>query len=159
MGLLKGRTEEYGSPLVGLPARLYTGYFFLKYGLAKATGGFGGESLRETLAGWVADSTYPFYVPFLTRVAIPFADLFALSVIVGEIVVGAAILAGFATRAASIVGMVMCLNFAFATGAPLLSTEEPVVFAVLLLTVYLTAAGRALGLDVFMKKLLPRWAA
>ena len=49
MGILRGRIEDYSSPLAGVPARLYAGYFFLKYGMEKFNGGFGGASLHETL--------------------------------------------------------------------------------------------------------------
>lgn len=159
MGLLKGRIEDYSSPLVGLPVRLYAGYFFLKYGLQKATGGFGGAALRETLTKWAGETRYGFYVPFLKSVAIPHAETFALLVMLGEIVVGAALLVGFATRLAALGGLFLCLNFLFGSGVRLVSTEPPVVFALLLLTVYLTAAGRALGLDLFLRGKLPRWAA
>ncbi|HEU4402197.1 MAG TPA: DoxX family membrane protein [Candidatus Polarisedimenticolia bacterium] len=159
MGFLKGRIEDYSSPLAGVPARLYCGYFFLTYGLEKATGHFGGAALRETLTKWAAEPRYRFYLPFLQRVAIPHADLFGYLVIFGEIAVGALLLAGCATRFAALGGLFLCLNFLFASGTPLLSVEAPAVFTLLLLTVYLTAAGRALGLDHFLKKVLPRWAA
>ncbi len=159
MGLLKGRIEDYSSPLAGLPARLYTGYFFLKYGLHKATSGFGGAELQKTLAAWSAERRYAFYLPFLTKIAIPHAEVFALLVTFGEIAVGAALFCGFATRLAALGGIFLCLNFLFASGAPLLSVEQPIVFAILLLTVYATAAGRALGLDHFLRGRLPHWSA
>jgi thiosulfate dehydrogenase [quinone] large subunit len=159
MGFLKGRIEDYSSPLAGLPARLYTGYFLLKYGLAKFTGGFGGTELHETLTKWASGPAYHFYVPFLETVAIPHAALFARLVTLGEIAVGALLLAGCATRLAALGGLFLCLNFAFASGAPVLSTEQPVVFALLLVTIYATAAGRALGLDALLKGRLPSWVA
>lgn len=159
MGLLKGRLEDYGSPLTGLPARLYTGYFFLKYGLHKVTSGFDGPELQKTLSGWAAGPHYSFYMPFMTRIAIPHAGLFAHLVAFGELAVGFALLAGAVTRLASLMGMLMCLNFLFASGTPMISTEQPVIFMLLLLTVYLTAAGRALGLDWVLKTRLPRWVA
>jgi thiosulfate dehydrogenase [quinone] large subunit len=159
MGILLGRTEDRSSPLVGVPARLYTGYFFLVYGLQKAAGGFDGEVLRRTLLEWVGSTRYAFYVPFLERVAIPHAGVFALLVIFGEILVGAALLAGCATRLAAAGGMFLCLNFLFGSGAALLSAEKPVVFLLLLVTVHATAAGRVLGLDWLLKAVLPRWAA
>ncbi len=159
MGILKGRVEDYSSPLAGVPARLFTGYFFLKYGLHKATSGFGGEALRQTLGKWAAETPYHFYLPFLQKFAIPYAGTFAILVIIGEIAVGAALLAGCATRLAAVAGIFMCLNFLFASGTPLLSVEQPVVFVVLLATVYATAAGRSLGLDSFLKGKLPSFLA
>jgi thiosulfate dehydrogenase [quinone] large subunit len=159
MGILKGKIEDYSSPLAGVPARVFTGYFFLKYGLQKATSGFGGEALRQTLGKWAAETPYHFYLPFLQKFAIPYAGAFAMVVIFGEIAVGAALLAGCATRFAAIAGIFMCLNFLFASGTPLLSVEQPVIFTVLLVTVYATAAGRSLGLDAFLKGKLPPFVA
>src|SRR6267378_4494318 len=105
MGFLKGRIEDYSSPLAALPVRLYTGYFFLKYGLAKFTGGFGGAGLHETLSKWAEGPAYHFYVPFLQRVAIPHASLFAHFVTLGEIVVGSLLLLGCACRLAALGGL------------------------------------------------------
>lgn len=159
MGFVKGRIEDYGSPLVGLPARLFTGYFFLKYGLHKITTGFGGEELQKALLGWSTATRYGFYAPFLTKVVMPHAAIFAALVTFGEITVGAALLIGCVARLAALGGIFLCLNFLFGSGAPLLSVEQPVVFALLLLTIYATAAGRALGLDYFLKRRLPGWAS
>jgi len=159
MGFLKGRIEDYSSPLAALPVRLYTGYFFLKYGLGKFTGGFSGTGLHETLSKWAEGPAYHFYVPFLQKVAIPHASLFAHLVTLGEIVVGSLLLLGCACRLAALGGLFLCLNFLFASGAPLLSTEQPAVFALLLVTIYATAAGRALGIDALLKHRLPRWVA
>jgi uncharacterized membrane protein YphA (DoxX/SURF4 family) len=159
MGFLKGRMEDYSSPLAGLAVRLYAGYFFLKFGLQKAAGGFGGAALRQTLEGWAAETRYGFYVPLMKGVLIPYAEAFAFLVTAGEILVGSLLLIGCVTRLAALVGIFLCLNFALASGVPVLSVENPVVFIVLLATVYATAAGRALGLDVLLKGRLPRWAA
>jgi thiosulfate dehydrogenase (quinone) large subunit len=159
MGLLRGRMEDYSSPLAGVPVRLYCGYFFLRAGLHKLTSGFGGTGLAKTLTEWATKPGYDFYRPFLTHVAIPHADVFAWLVMLGEIAVGAALLVGFASRLAALGGMFLCLNFLLAGGVPLLSAEPPVVFCVMLLTVFATAAGRALGLDMVLRGHLPRWAA
>lgn len=159
MGIIKGRIEDYSSPLAGLPVRLFAGYFFLKYGIAKFTGPFGGAVLRDSLTKWVAEGAYGFYAPFLQNVAIPHAEIFAVLVILGECAVGAALLLGAATRLASLVGIFLCLNFAFGMGVPLLSVEQPVVFTLLFVTIYATAAGRAAGFDYLLKGRLPGWAA
>src|SRR5437899_3452113 len=159
MGFLKGRIEDYSSPLAGLPTRLYTGYFFSKFGLRKLLGGFPAAELQKTLTGWSAETRYHFYVPFLTKLAIPYAGVFAFLVTFGEIAVGVALLCGLAARFAALGGIFLCANFIFASGVPLLSVEQPVVFALLCATIYVTAAGRALGLDHFTTGRLPRWAA
>ncbi len=159
MGFLRGKAENSGSPLAGLAPRLFTGYFFLKYGLEKVTEDFGGDALRQILTEWVSETGYDFYVPFLTHVVIPFAGIFAFLVAWCEVAVGAALLLGFATRAAALCGIILCVNILLATGTSVLSDEAPVYFTVMLITVYLTAAGRALGLDVLLRKVLPRWAA
>ena len=131
----------------------------LRFGLEKLDGGFGDASLRETLVKWAGGEAYDFYVPFLQKIVIPHAGVFAHLVVFGEVAVGAALLLGCAARLAALGGLFLCLNFLLAGGTPLLSTDRPVVFALLLVTVYLTAAGRSLGLDVLLKRKLPRWAA
>ncbi|MCZ6696905.1 MAG: DoxX family membrane protein [Acidobacteria bacterium] len=158
MGFLRGSAEDRCRPLAGLPPRLFAGYFFLKYGLEKVTDGFDGDLLRTQLAGWMAESRYEFYVPFLEHVVTPFAGVFAFLVMWGEVLIGLMLLLGLAARAAALAGLLLCANFLLATGTPLISDEEPVYFAVMLATVYLTAAGRALGLDFLLRKVLPRWA-
>ena len=142
-----------------MPARLYAGYFFLKYGLEKLNGNFGGATLHETLVKWAGGEAYDFYEPFLHKVAIPHAGVFAHLVVFGEMAVGAALLLGCATRLAALGGIFLCVNFLLAGGTPLLGTDPPVVFSLLLVTVYATAAGRSLGLDSLLKRKLPRWAA
>jgi thiosulfate dehydrogenase [quinone] large subunit len=142
-----------------VPARLYTGYLFLTYGLEKWTGRFGGDELRDLLIEWSGSTHYEFYLPFLESVAIPHAAVFAAGVTAAEILLGAALLLGFATRLAALGGIFLCVNFALASGAGPLTAEEPIVFIVLLLTVWATAAGRTLGLDRIVKNFLPRWAA
>ena len=159
MGIIRGRIEDYSSPLAGLPARLYLGAMFLKYGLEKLSSGFGGANLHEMLDKWAAGPAYGFYVPFLQNVAMPYSGLFARLVIYGEILVGGMLLLGCAGRLAALGGIFLCLNFLFASGAPLLSAEAPVVFLLLLVTVYATAAGRSVGLDALLKHRLPSWAA
>jgi len=159
MALFRGRMEDYSSPLAALPIRLFCGYFFLKYGLQKATGGFGGAALRRTLDEWAAGGPYAFYRPFLLHVATPYADIFAVLVTAGELVVGVSLLLGIATRLGALLGLFLCLNFMFAQGTPLLSVEQPIFFSVMLLTVYASAAGRAMGFDQLLKGRLPRWIA
>jgi uncharacterized membrane protein YphA (DoxX/SURF4 family) len=131
----------------------------LRFGLEKLHGGFDGASLHETLAKWAGGEAYSFYVTFLQKVAIPHSGIFAPLVVFGELAVGAALLLGCATRLAALGGLFLCANFLLAGGTPLLSTDRPVVFGLLLVTIYLTAPGRALGLDVLLKRKLPRWAA
>ena len=158
MGIFRGSAEDTSTPLAGLAPRLFTGYFFLRYGLEKVTGDFGGETLRPRLVEWASETRYGFYVPFLEHVAIPFADVIAFLVAWGEVIVGMALVIGLATRAAALLGLFLCLNFMLATGTMPLSNEEPIYFSVMLVTVYLTAAGRSLGLDIVFRRLLPRWA-
>jgi thiosulfate dehydrogenase (quinone) large subunit len=158
MSFLKGRIEDCSSPLAGLPARLYAGYFFFKFGVHKI-GTFTGAALEKTLTGWAAETRYHFYAPFLTKVAIPHASIFAFLVTFGEIAVGLSLLAGLATRLAALGGIFLCANFLLGSGASLLSLDQPVVFIVFLVTVYATAAGRALGVDLFLKGRLPSWMA
>src|SRR5690606_28280944 len=53
---------------------------------------------------------------YLEAIALPGAPVFAYLVLAGELVVGAALLAGVRTRLAALAGLVMVLNFHFAMG-------------------------------------------
>src|SRR5262245_16579274 len=111
MGILRGRIEDYSSPLAGLPARLYVGGLFFKYGMENLTRGFSGAELHETLEKWASGLAYDFYVPLLQKALIPHAGMFAHLVTYGEVAVGGMLLLGCACRMAALGGMFLCLNF------------------------------------------------
>jgi thiosulfate dehydrogenase [quinone] large subunit len=141
-----------------LPLRLFTGWVFLWESMSKLTGGFvEHDKLAGLISGWMKEGKpYWFYTPFLRDLVLPHASLFSWLVIGGELVVGAAMLAGLFTRAASLLGLVLVLNFLLARGDSVGPNATAPMLAILL-TLTLTHTGRTLGLDAALRGKLPRW--
>jgi thiosulfate dehydrogenase (quinone) large subunit len=143
-----------------LPLRLFCGWVFLNTGVHKLSGGWLGDGeLSEILGEWLRDGKpYAFYVPFLRDVVLPHAHLFSCLVAIGELLVGAALLAGLFTRLAAFVGLVMVGNFLLGHGDGL-AANGTAPMAVMMLTMMATAPGRTLGLDAALRGRLPTWLA
>jgi thiosulfate dehydrogenase (quinone) large subunit len=100
----------------GLTAlRLCLGVFFLFMGLGKLGWLASSAVLRNQLAGW-AESAPAISRTYLETVAIPGVELFARAVPIGELAVGVAFIIGGYTRLAAALGLLMILNFHFASG-------------------------------------------
>jgi thiosulfate dehydrogenase (quinone) large subunit len=143
-----------------LPLRLFCGWTLLNTGLKKLHDGWlTRPELAQTIEGWLRDGKpYGFYAPFLRAVVLPHAHVFAILVSFGELLVGAALLAGLFTRAAAAAGVLLTLNFLLGRGDGLgANNTAPWVF--MMLTLMLTGAGRTLGLDGALRGKLPRWLA
>ena len=95
--------------------RVYTGVFFAWHGYSKITGGPFGESLGGIVTGRI-DSAFAFFRPFLESVVLPNEAVFGFLVAWGELAIGLALIAGFATRYASVAGAVMVAAFWFTKG-------------------------------------------
>lgn len=143
-----------------LPLRLFCGWVFLNSGVHKLSDGWlGSGQLAEVLGEWLkSGKTYSFYAPFLRDVVLPHADLFARLIALGELLVGAALLAGLLTRLSALVGLILVGNFLVGRGDGL-AANGTAPMMVMLLTVMLTAPGRTLGLDAALRGRLPRWLA
>jgi thiosulfate dehydrogenase [quinone] large subunit len=141
-----------------LPLRLFCGWTFLNAGIGKLSGGWlGGPQLADAVAGWLREGrAYHFYAPWLRMVVLPNALLFAYLVSFGELLVGAALLAGLFTRFAAVGGLVLVGNFLLARGDSL-GANNTAPFVIMMLTIALTGPGRALGLDAALRGRLPRW--
>jgi thiosulfate dehydrogenase (quinone) large subunit len=141
-----------------LPLRLFCGWTLLNTGLQKLSGGWlAGPQLHEIVSGWVRDGKpYGFYVPFLRGVVLPHAHLFAMLVSFGELLVGAALLAGLFSRWAALAGLILVGSFMLGRGDGVgANSTAPLV--IMMLTMLLTAPGRALGLDAALRGRVPRW--
>ena len=98
--------------------RVCIGVFLIFEGIGKIPW-FGDTSLlAKQLEGWAqavpAGSWSHFY---LQKIALPYATYFARAVPLGEIISGAALVAGFWTPFFAFVAFFMALNFQFASGA------------------------------------------
>ncbi len=132
-------------PIVVL--RVYTGVFFLYHGIGKIARG----NFEQGLAGFVEsrlESSFGFFRPFLESVVLPNASVFAFLVSWGELLVGAAMIVGLATRYAAIAGAIMLASFWFAKGQGIFDGQNhDVIWFVIFVVLAGLHAGRAIGLD------------
>jgi thiosulfate dehydrogenase [quinone] large subunit len=100
----------------GLTAlRLCLGVFFLFMGIGKLGWLASSGALRAQLSGW-AESAPTLSRAYIQTVCLPGVEVFARAVPLGELAVGVALLVGGYTRLAAAMGLLMILNFHFASG-------------------------------------------
>ncbi|MDY0393826.1 DoxX family protein [Virgibacillus halophilus] len=118
--------------------RVYIGYTWLTSGIGKLMGGGFDASgfLQGAIAGAGGDNpaVQGWWATFLEHVALPNAALFSNLVMIGEVLVGAALILGVFTNFAALMGIMM--NFAF-----LFSGTVSVNAQMVLLTTFLIVAG------------------
>lgn len=132
-----------------LPLRLYVGYWWLQLGLNKLTAGWlttDQYMLSEAIKGLHAPDW--FAVTFL-EAADENAFLFQWLIVLSELLFGAMMLVGAATRVAGAAIALMALIGFVAAGYSFGSWEIPM--ALISLTLAVAAAGRYLGLDAILR--------
>jgi thiosulfate dehydrogenase [quinone] large subunit len=141
-----------------LPLRLFAGWVFLMEALSKlSTGWVQGGKLATLVGGWLqSGKSYGFYAPFLRTVVLPHASLFGWLVAGGELLVGAALLAGLFARWAALGGLVLTLNYLLARGDGA-GANPTAPFVAICLTLLWAHPGRALGLDAALRGKVPDW--
>ena len=98
--------------------RICIGIFFVFEGIGKIPWLTDPSMLAGQLAGWAqAVPAASWSHLYLERVAIPYSSYFARAVPLGEMISGAALVAGFWTPFFAFVAFFMALNFQFASGA------------------------------------------
>jgi len=116
--------------------------------------------LQVTIEIWVDDmqerNVFPWYRIFLKEAVLPNINTFAVLVTVAEIALGAMLVLGLLVRVASVFGILLCLNYLFATwheGFPYPTLN--ILFLATLLVFVLVSAGRCLGVDALLHKRFP----
>ncbi len=132
-----------------LPMRLYAGYWWLKLGLGKLSDGWlatDQQPLSEAIRGMHPPDWF----------AVTFVDaanenvyLFQWLIVLSELLFGAMMLAGAATRVAGVALAVMALIGFIAAGHDFGSWFIPMVL--MSLTLAVAAAGRYLGIDAILR--------
>jgi uncharacterized membrane protein YphA (DoxX/SURF4 family) len=98
--------------------RVSVGLFFFFEGLGKLSWFADPSLLARQLDGWLrAVPPGSWSQAFLQRIAIPGAAAFARLVPLGELSAGVALVFGFLTPLAALIGFLMALTFQFASGA------------------------------------------
>ena len=100
--------------------RVGVGVFFLIFGEYKV---FGTQfTLGGGFQGWItrflAGGAYPFMVPVLREVVLPYGTAFAFLVAYGELAIGMALVLGLLVRAASVCGLIYMLALLFSSNYP-----------------------------------------
>jgi thiosulfate dehydrogenase [quinone] large subunit len=155
-GNLEGRDHRIDRALL-VPLRIYLGVVFLVAVWPKLTaeGGF-----QPRLVGFVTnlglENAHAFYRPLLESLVLPYAGLITGVVIVGELLVGLALLTGTATRLAAGVAMFLVLNYMFTKGAWFwMPSSNDAAFFFIGLILILGAAGRTWGVDRWLHARYP----
>ena len=133
--------------------RIMLGLLFLTTWASNASKGlYTPDGLEEFLRDTLNDDSFGFYASFINDVIIPIRDVFAPFQLVSEFLLGLALLVGFCTRWAALAGAFFIVNtYLLSVG----TGEWPwSYFSVLsvLGAVYLSKAGRSMGIDVFLHK-------
>jgi thiosulfate dehydrogenase [quinone] large subunit len=138
--------------------RFYLGVIFLIAGVPKLQ-----EDFAIRLAGFLRSVAltkgYVFYQEFAQQALLPHVRLLAGFVSWTEVLVGAALILGLATRLVSALAIVLLVNYMLAKGAwfgsPASNDAALIAIAVALI---IGAAGRTLGVDAVLARRWPRSA-
>jgi uncharacterized membrane protein YphA (DoxX/SURF4 family) len=182
-----GARRSWGTTAALLLLRLYAGAFFVDtaiwklidypsstgYGFTERFERFRVDEYVPMVQGAIDFPPEAFGVPLtaftwvLREVALPGSSVFAPAVLVGEALLGISLLLGVGVRLSAALGFLMMLAFSLTkfipgTGGP----EHPPFLTVhsvnwaltlILLALSLTAAGRYVGLDAWIRRSGPRW--
>lgn len=159
MNILSGPKTTW----IWLVLRLYIGYQWLMGGWGKITGekAFSAAGMikgaiakavpaapgaKPVVQGWWAS--------FLEGFALPNVDLFSFMVMWGELLVGLALIVGFATIFAAIMGMVM--NFAFLLSGTVSSNPNYLIIQFIIVALGGAYAGY-IGVDYWFRPMFRSW--
>lgn len=137
-----------------LPMRLFIGLGWLRAGVEKLLdpNWAGGDSLHAFLTEQMAggDVYFPFYAQFIHQVFLPNAAALAWIVLIGQLLVGAAIASGTLTNAALLGGLFMNLNFILAG-----RVDPSAFYVVIQLALFFGNAGAVVGVDAWLSRRVP----
>ena len=151
----KGATSSW----IWLVIRLYLGYQWLNAGWHKLTGATPFDAtgfLKGAIAKSVPASAgakpvvQAWWADFLQGFALPNVKLFNFLIVTGEILVGLALIVGFATLFAAVMGMMM--NFAFLLSGTT-STNPNLLFLEIILVTLGGAYAGYIGVDYWFRPL------
>lgn len=130
--------------------RLYVGYYFRYPGIRKYQRDFPRSDWIGRQIGTLSHvELHPWYRTFLTDYVVPHREVFGYLVIGGESFVGAGLILRLLTRVSAIIGLFLLLNYylgpGMARGGIILAQQQ--IFMVSLIVIFLSNAGRRLGLD------------
>jgi uncharacterized membrane protein YphA (DoxX/SURF4 family) len=143
-----------------VPLRIFCGVILVLEGWSKFQGDWlHGAPILTTLDGWVAaHKTYEFFLP-VVQTARAHPKIFGSLVTVGELIIGAAMVVGLATRFFAFLGAAMLFSFAFGAGQGPVPPGNALLMGAIFVLFMLAPPGRVLGFDQALRARLPRWMA
>ena len=145
--------------------RVFLGWVFLKAGWGKYLDGYlspeiSSVPLAKILKVWLYSApTLPagWYRDLVEGVVLPNAHLFGVLVCLGELAVGVMLLLGLGARLGGVLGFLLAASIYLASGhlGPAQALINQLVMVICLLLA-LTGAGRAWGVDYFLRRAMPR---
>lgn len=115
------------------------------------------EVMPKIVTKQASENPIAFYKHFLEATVIPNSNLFAQLTAWGETVVGIGLTLGLLTGLASLVGLILVLNYGLAT--QWMSTGQQgfhLVLFFIMLAIFFARAGRVWGLDAWLARRNPR---
>jgi uncharacterized membrane protein YphA (DoxX/SURF4 family) len=130
--------------------RLYVGHYFLYPGIRKYQRDFPRSDWIGRQIGTLSHvELHPWCRTFLTDSVVPHREVFGYLVIGGESFVRAGLILRLLTRVSAIIGLFLLLNYylgpGMARGGIILAQQQ--IFMVSLVVIFISNAGRRLGLD------------
>lgn len=130
--------------------RIYLGAYFIHQSLGKFTASYIGEFSRM-VSRWSHDASFAWYRTFLDQYVAPHSKFFAYATAVGEFYVGVALLVGFLSGLAAILGLAVYLNYTLGNfHSETLWNYSTIMMC--LLVILFTGAGRVMGLDKYLAR-------
>ena len=136
------------------PLRLFIGIGWVRAGLEKLieAGWQDGSSLvaffnQQVSGGHVS---FPFYQDMIRDLFAPYALSLSWAIMIGQLLVGVSVLAGFFTNFALLCGLFMNFNFIFAG-----QVNPSAFYVVIQIALFIGNAGAILGIDRFLSKKIP----
>jgi uncharacterized membrane protein YphA (DoxX/SURF4 family) len=136
--------------------RIGLGLEFAGWAWEKTSSGWlqNGSELAQLLAGYLPQAQ-PSYAVFLGSFVLPHVEVFAKLITLGEWTTAVALTLGLFTRAGSVVGMWLMVNFMLMRGLLDPSGSIDRVFFLICLVCFLASAGQVWGLDGMRKPASP----
>ncbi|MGE3973884.1 MAG: DoxX family membrane protein [Bdellovibrionales bacterium] len=132
--------------------RVYIGYFYINQALERYGSDFLVRPvLAETALHWLPRSLAPqWYSTFIENILVPNWQIFALAIVVMELLIGISYVLGYFVRPLSILGFFLSLNMLWIYGPE--SADLYRLLIAIFLTMAWLGAGRCLGMDYFFYK-------
>lgn len=159
----KGIMDNTQAKILAL-CRIAVGLLFVIFGSYKVFWPTFVESgMNQWITGYIANTSYPFYRPFLEQVVLPHITLFAYLVGLGELAIGLSLTFGALVNLASFFGLVLMINLGLASGhRPEMvfwqyfgASLDKIALGLWFAAFWATSAGHTWGLDTLLARYLP----